>query len=63
MRRPMIGLVPLTDRERESYWMLPGYMKGIEDAGGLPVMLPLTADDGLIRQIAEEMDGFLFTGG
>lgn len=59
----MIGLVPLTDRERESYWMLPGYMKGIEDAGGLPVMLPLTADDGLIRQIAEEMDGFLFTGG
>ena len=63
MRRPVIGLVPLTDKERESYWMLPGYMQGIEDAGGLPVMLPLTADRAIIRQITEEMDGFLFTGG
>lgn len=63
MRRPMIGLVPLTDRERDSYWMLPGYMQGIEGAGGLPVMLPLTNDPVLISQITEEVDGFLFTGG
>ena len=40
----MIGLVPLVDAEWESYWMLPGYMNGIEQAGGIPVMLPLTAD-------------------
>lgn len=61
MRRPMIGLVPLTDRERESYWMLPGYMQGIENAGGLPVMLPLTMDRALIRQITEEMERELFS--
>ena len=24
--RPLIGLVPLVDRARESLWMLPGYM-------------------------------------
>ena len=44
MKRPLIGIIPLIDIERESYWMLPGYMKGIEEAGGIPVMLPLTSD-------------------
>ena len=28
--KPIIGIVPLVDLQRESYWMLPGYMKGIE---------------------------------
>lgn len=43
--------------------MLPGYMKGIAQAGGIPVMLPLTDDETVFEQLAEEMDGFLFTGG
>lgn len=30
MKKPMVGIVPLVDMERESYWMLPGYMKGLE---------------------------------
>ena len=51
MRKPFIGIVPLVDIERESYWMLPGYMKGIEEAGGIPVMLPLTSD----RKVLEQM--------
>ncbi len=63
MKKAMIGVVPLVDTEKESYWMVPGYMQGIQEAGGLPVMLPLTADRTDIRQIAETMDGFLFTGG
>jgi putative glutamine amidotransferase len=63
MERPKIGVVPLYDEKRESYWMLPGYMKAVEEAGGLPFMLPLTADEGHIAQIARLFDGFLFTGG
>lgn len=63
MKKPIIGVVPLVDIERQSYWMLPGYMKGIEQAGGIPVMLPLTSDAETLQQLAEEMDGFLFTGG
>ena len=62
-RKPLIGLIPLVDIGRESLWMLPGYMEGIRLAGGIPVMLPLTDDDREIGQIAEQMDGFLFTGG
>lgn len=62
-RKPLIGLVPLVDEERDSYWMLPGYMKGVEMAGGIPVMLPLTDDAESIDRIVDTMDGFIFTGG
>ena len=61
--RPIIGITPLFDYERDSLWLLPGYMDGIEEAGGLPIMLPLTSDDHEIRQLADMCDGILFTGG
>jgi putative glutamine amidotransferase len=43
--------------------MLPGYMEGLERAGALPVVLPLTQDRELLRQIVSQFDGVLFTGG
>ena len=42
--KPVIGVLPLVDIERDSFWMLPGYFQGVEQAGGLPVMLPVTDD-------------------
>ena len=62
-KRPLIGLVPLVDYQRESCWMLPGYMQGVEQAGGVPVMLPLTRDRGELERLAAACDGFLLTGG
>lgn len=63
MKKPMIALMPLYDDEKNSYWMLPQYMKMIEQAGGLPVMLPMSDDHIILRQIAETFDGFLFISG
>ena len=63
MKQPLIGIVPLVDEARESYWMLPGYMQGVEQAGGVPVVLPLTDDAAALRQLADTCDGFLLTGG
>ncbi|MFP3089695.1 gamma-glutamyl-gamma-aminobutyrate hydrolase family protein [Treponema sp. TIM-1] len=63
MERPLIGVVPLWDEEKDSLWMLPGYLEGILRAGGLPLMLPLTTDTGALRQAAGLCAGFLFTGG
>ena len=63
MKQPLIGLVPLVDAARESYWMLPGYMQGVAQAGGVPVMLPLTDEDAALRKLADACDGFLLTGG
>ena len=59
----MIGLIPLVDEEKESYWMLPGYMKAVEEAGGIPIMLPLCTRKGELEQLMEHIDGILFTGG
>ncbi len=63
MDKPVIAITALFDSKKDSYWMLPGYMKGVETAGGIPIMLPLTTDADIIHTIAERCDGFLFTGG
>ena len=61
--RPIIGLIPLYDEKKDSYWMLPGYMKVLEKCGALPIMLPLTSDKSELSQAFKICDGLLFTGG
>ncbi|MCR4907402.1 MAG: gamma-glutamyl-gamma-aminobutyrate hydrolase family protein [Lachnospiraceae bacterium] len=63
MSKPVVGVMPLWDDEKESLWMLPGYFEGIRSSGGLPVMLPLTADPDELEQLFKMCDSFLFTGG
>lgn len=62
-KRPVVGLVPLYDDGKDSYWMLPGYMTVLEEAGAIPVMLPLTGNKEVVAQLARQLDGFLLTGG
>ena len=62
MKKPLIAVLPLYDREKDSYWMLPGYFAGLQAAGAVPVMLPLFAEQDT-AQLARDFDGFLFTGG
>lgn len=63
MRKPIIGVLPLYDEHRNSYWMLPGYMKALEAAGAIPIMLPLTSEQCVLEQLVTSVDGLLFTGG
>ena len=63
MKRPLIGVVPLWDDSKSSFWMLPGYLMGIKAAGGIPITLPLTSESSVVRQLAITVDGILFTGG
>ena len=63
MKKPMIGVLPLVDVQRESLWMLPNYMDAVTASGGLPIMLPLTANPAELEQLCALCDGFLFTGG
>ena len=63
MKKPLIGLIPLYDEEKESLWMLPGYMDGLIAAGAVPVMLPLTNEKEILTQLVSQCDGFLLTGG
>ena len=61
--KPVIGVMPLWDDDKESLWMLPGYLEGLKAAGGLPFMFPMTADPEDLAQLCAMCSGFLFTGG
>ena len=61
--KPIIGVMPLWDDEKESLWMLPGYLDGITDAGGIPVIFPFTSDEQELDRLFGLCSGFLFTGG
>lgn len=63
MKKPVIGITPLYDSQGERYFMRSGYTKGIEKAGGTPLILPITTDKAMLDQLAELCDGFVFAGG
>ena len=63
MRKPIIGVTPSVDEEKNRCVVQPGYLESIDRAGGLGLMLPLTDRDEDIRQFVELCDGFLFVGG
>lgn len=61
--RPLIGVMPLWDEQKQSIWMLPHYLEGIEAASGIPFIFPLTDDDEELEALVKNCDGLLFTGG
>ena len=63
MKQPVVGVMPLWDEDRDSLWMLPGYLDGIMAAGGLPVIFPFTADETKLDRLLGLCDGVLLTGG
>lgn len=61
--KPIIGITPLFDEEKDGIWMQTAYINAILRAGGIPVVLPIHTNREEVRQIAHQFDGFLFTGG
>lgn len=61
--KPLIGVLPLFDKDSHNYWINPKYMHGIEKAGALPVLLNLSQDQEYWRAVCDRLDGFVFTGG
>lgn len=61
--KPYIGVLTLYNQEEEKFYMIKEYMEAIAEAGGIPVILPLTNNKAIISQLAGLFDGFLFTGG
>ena len=63
MNKPLVGVTSLINYEAKEYRMQRDYMNFIENAGGSPVILPLTSDRDVIRTVISRLDGILFTGG
>lgn len=61
--KPVIGVMPLWDETKESYWMLPGYMQGIREQGAIALMPQLEDAPEQLDYFVESCDGFLLTGG
>ena len=61
--KPIVGVMPLWDEGKDSLWMLPGYLDGIHQAGGIPIIFPFSADERELDQLMGLCAGFLFTGG
>lgn len=59
----VIGIMPLWDDEKESIWMLPGYMQSLEEQGAVTMILPLTENEDILDYFITLCDGFLLTGG
>ena len=63
MESRIVGVTPLYCDEKESIWMLPGYMDMLWEAGMLPVILPICAAPKELAKLNSICDGYLFTGG
>jgi putative glutamine amidotransferase len=57
MKMPLIGITPMWDKEESRVYMNPGYIRGLEEAGAVPVILPLNVSEKVLRRIAETFDG------
>ncbi|MEC9005673.1 MAG: gamma-glutamyl-gamma-aminobutyrate hydrolase family protein [Nitrospirota bacterium] len=68
--KPIIGVTPdfnPGDRQdmggkEPTYFLRARYTQAIEDAGGIPFILPLMPDVGAWRRIISQVDGLLITG-
>ncbi|MDT7042596.1 gamma-glutamyl-gamma-aminobutyrate hydrolase family protein [Candidatus Nitronereus thalassa] len=68
--KPIIGVTPdfnAGDRQdmggkEPTYFLRARYTKAIEDAGGIPFILPLMPDRASWRRIVSHVDGLLITG-
>jgi len=68
-RRPVIGITSGEIHNRiETWWAVSygqtqTYVNSIIAAGGVPLLLPLTTDTKLLRQLGGMLDGLLLAGG
>ena len=63
MRKPIIGVTCSEGDEKTTIFLRKNYLQSILDAGGIPVIIPYNGTQGDYAQLAEELDGFLFSGG
>ena len=61
--RPVIGLTHSIQSDEKRLMMPMSYSNVVREAGGTPVLLPITRDEEVIAAYAELVDGVLFSGG
>ena len=65
MRRPLIGLSTsvTTDATPERAYVKAAYLRAVQEAGGIPVLLPPQLDAGARDTLVGRLDGIVLSGG
>lgn len=63
MRKPWIGVTLSEEESSKNMFLRANYATSIWDAGGIPVILPYYGEQEDYDRLAQELDGFLFSGG
>ncbi len=61
--RPLIGLTHSIQLDEKRLYMPASYANAIRQAGGTPIILPITRDEEDIARYAALVDGVVFSGG
>lgn len=64
--KPLIGITACYLRElpnRDWIWNTNDYFRAVQNAGGIPVLLPFCETEAEAAEILERVDGILFSGG
>lgn len=61
--KPLIGITPMYDYDKRISCVKFGYQEGIINAGGIPVIIPFTVDNKVLKEIFNKIDGILLSGG
>ncbi|HEY9061641.1 MAG TPA: gamma-glutamyl-gamma-aminobutyrate hydrolase family protein [Pseudobacteroides sp.] len=62
-KRPLIGVTPWYDYDKQLTFIKKGYCEGVNKAGGLGVLLPMCTQPELMENMVQSCDGFLISGG
>lgn len=67
MKRPVIGCSTYRKISQDThvplFGLMTSYIKAIEAAGGIPVLIPLSVDEDALEIILERLDGLVLPGG
>ena len=63
MKKPWIGVTLSEEESGKNMFLRANYATSIWQAGGIPVLLPYYGQAEDYERLAEELDGFLFSGG
>lgn len=61
--KPLIGITPGYDYEKNMLFAKNGYYNAICESGGIPVIMPVVQDESILEELTVRLDGFLLCGG
>lgn len=61
--KPIIGVTPYMEVDQSRYMVSSVNVEAIDQAGGMPVILPYLLDNQDLEQLADKLDGLYATGG